>query len=128
MENLGLLPTDHELRINIATWYRAMAGDSSIVAPLLDEFVNPKGDAVTLAEKFERAERRKLERARVQGVKKGLREAQRKGVCNTLVALMRKRFGKVPQDVLQPCSTSSRRSNPPDSIDTMACSRTVGLA
>ncbi|MEY2621889.1 MAG: hypothetical protein RIT26_1709 [Pseudomonadota bacterium] len=44
-----LLPGDHELRTDIATWYRAVAGNSSIVAPLLDELVNPKGDAVTLA-------------------------------------------------------------------------------
>jgi hypothetical protein len=114
-----LLPGDHELRRDNATWYRAVAGDSSIVAPLLDEFVNPKGTAVTLAEKFEKHERRKLERARVEGLREGQRKGlelgqrkgmelgqrkgmelgQRKGSCNTLVTQMAKRFGRIPQDV-----------------------------
>lgn len=114
-----LLPNDHELRRDMAIWYRAVAGDSSIVAPLLDEFVNPRGDAVTLAEKFERWERRKLERARVQakreglregqqkGVKLGLREGKREGVCHTMVTLMQKRFGSIPKDVRQKLDDAS---------------------
>ena len=102
-----LLPNDHELRRDMAIWYRAVAGDSSIVAPLLDEFVNPRGDAVTLAEKFERWERRKLERARVQAMREGKREGKREGVCHTMVTLMQKRFGSIPKDVRQKMDDAS---------------------
>ncbi|MEY2661246.1 MAG: hypothetical protein RLZZ123_2418, partial [Pseudomonadota bacterium] len=91
----------------MAIWYRAVAGDSSIVAPLLDEFVNPRGDAVTLAEKFERWERRKLERARVQAMREGKREGKREGVCHTMVTLMQKRFGSIPKDVRQKLDDAS---------------------
>ncbi len=114
-----LLQADHGLRKDISTWYLAVVGDSSIVAPLLDEFVNPKGTAVTLAEKFEKHERRKLDRVRAEGIKIGKREGismgkreglaigERKGISKTLLTLLRLRFGRIPKGMQQKLSDAT---------------------
>ncbi|MEY2661602.1 MAG: hypothetical protein RLZZ123_2774, partial [Pseudomonadota bacterium] len=122
-----LLQADHGLRKDISTWYLAVVGDSSIVAPLLDEFVNPKGTAVTLAEKFEKHERRKLDRVRAEGIKIGKREGismgkregislgkreglaigERKGISKTLLTLLRLRFGRIPKGIQQKLSDAT---------------------
>ncbi len=67
------------LRETIRTWALAAVGESSSLAPLLDEFVNVKGTAMSFKENVEAYFAKRDRLARDQGMRAGWAEGKREG-------------------------------------------------
>ncbi len=67
------------LRETICTWALAAVGESSSLAPLLDEFVNVKGTAMSFKENVEAYFAKRDRLARDQGMRAGLAEGKLEG-------------------------------------------------
>lgn len=104
------LPEQHPARLDIAAWARAITGNSRIVTPLLDAFVNPKGTAVNLVDRlkqWEREDKALLAQGRLEGRKEGRQEGRQEGGFKILSSQLTKRFGPIPPEIHAKLSTAT---------------------
>jgi hypothetical protein len=97
-----ILPEEHTARQDIAAWARAVTGNSSIVTPLLDAFVNPKGAAVKLVDQLKQWERE--DKALLA---QGRQEGRQEGGLMILSRQLTKRFGPIPPEIHAKLSTAT---------------------
>ena len=85
------------LRETIRTWALAAVGESSSLAPLLDEFVNVKGTAMSFKENVEAYFAKRDRLARDAGQRLGQREGRIKGQAEILSRQIARRFGPLDE-------------------------------
>lgn len=109
------IPPQDPLREIIRSWALAMTGESSSIAPLLNEFVNMKGTGMSFKENVEAmfAERDRL--AHDAGLSQGLSQGLIQGQAEILARLLSRRFGPVNE-----ATQSKLRSAQPDMLQSWA--------
>jgi hypothetical protein len=98
---------EHELRGMIRAWALTVLGESSSIARLLDEFVNPKGTAMTLAEKVDMWIKELEDKGRQEGRQEGKEQGVHESQYQTLIRLLSKRFGPLNHELFERLNTAS---------------------
>jgi predicted transposase YdaD len=98
---------EHELRRMMRAWALSVLGESSSIALLLDEFANPEGTAMTLADQVEMWIKELGDKGRQVGRLEGRQEGAHESQAKTLIRLLSKRFGPPGADLLQRLQVAS---------------------